>query len=206
MSLNDKIEFAQKIVVCLIKSPLYYPFRPEQNFDQELTEYFQETRTLKLNDRFQIKNIFNKSNYFVFKITKVEPAELEIFKVNNVKTCLCQESSMQDKWIWLGKNEPESFVLKDYALEIEKVLNFYEYFHSKDNLTPLLLIYGPSGCGKARSVETACRNLSMHLSKVNSVNLAGESASAIEKRIEIFVQNSIYYGPCIILFKSVKLI
>ncbi|RNA31921.1 peroxisome biogenesis factor 6 [Brachionus plicatilis] len=201
MDLNDEIGFAKKLVVSLVKSPLYSS-RSEQSLDQELTLYFQETRILKLNDYFQIKNLFNQSSYFVFKIINVEPSELEVFRVNNVQTCLCQSSSIQDKCIWFGNNEPECFILKDYALEIKKVLNFYEYFHSRDKITPLLLIHGPSGSGKLRSVETACRNLSFHLCKVNCVNLAGESASAVEKRVEIFIQNSIEYGPCIILFKS----
>jgi hypothetical protein len=40
--------------------------------------------------------------------------------------------------------------------------------------------------------------------KVNAVNLAGESASAIEKRFEIFLQQSFENGPSIVYIKSVS--
>ena len=85
------------------------------------------------------------------------------------------------------------------------MIDFYKYFtQSNENSLPILLLYGPSGCGKTRVIESVCSKLSLHLCQVNGVSLAGETAASIEKRVEIFLQNSINYGPCIIYIKSVN--
>jgi hypothetical protein len=63
MDLNDscqeKLEFAKKVVVALVKSPLYNDTLV--NLDQELNDFFKTERVLALNDFFFIKNIYNPS-------------------------------------------------------------------------------------------------------------------------------------------------
>ncbi|CAF0986625.1 unnamed protein product [Brachionus calyciflorus] len=198
---SETLKFAKSLVVCLIKSPLYSTSAENSpNLDQELTEFFQTTRTFQLNDYFHIRNKSNSSIYYTFKIIKVEPNDLSKFNVNTIQTSLSQSNSIEDKWIWLEKNDTERLILKEYTTEIKKILEFNEFMNQEE--TPLLLIHGPNGGAKTRSVQMACQELNFHLCKVNCVNLAGESASAIEKRIDIFIQNSLNYGPCVLLFKS----
>jgi hypothetical protein len=51
---------------------------------------------------------------------------------------------------------------------------------------------------------SSTNQVSSSITKVNGVNLAGDSPAAVEKRIEIFFQNSLSYGPCVILIESVS--
>lgn len=113
---------------------------------------------------------------------------------------------IKDNWIWLNKETSSKTCLNSYVHQIEKIIQFYNTFHQLNDNLPILLLHGPNGSGKTRSIQSVCQNLSLHLCKVNSVNLAGESASAVEKRIEIFLQNSVKHGPCVIQFQSVKFI
>ena len=85
------------------------------------------------------------------------------------------------------------------------MIDFHKYFtQSNEHSLPIVLLVGPSGSGKTRIVESICSKQSLHLCQINGVSLSGETAAAIEKRIEIFLQNSINYGPCIIYIKSVN--
>ena len=93
--------------------------------------------------------------------------------------------------------------LSAYSKRLVNIVRFYETFHASDDTLPIVLLYGPSGSGKTRLVESLCAQLSLHLHTVSGMQLAGESASAIEKRIEHAVQQSLAYGPCILLIKSV---
>ena len=90
--------------------------------------------------------------------------------------------------------------------QVKRVINVIEFYKTSSDEAaklPVLLLSGPQGSGKTRVVESVCAALNLHLCQIDAVNLAGESASAIEKRMEIFLQNSINIGPCIILLKSV---
>lgn len=67
MSENDKnIKFAEKVVISLVKSPLYS--ESNINLDQELKEFFQTTQIFKPNDYFFIKNIFDSSKIKNFNL------------------------------------------------------------------------------------------------------------------------------------------
>jgi AAA+ superfamily predicted ATPase len=94
-------------------------------------------------------------------------------------------------------------ILAKYTTELKSILKFYELFQKSSDTLPILLLHGPSGSGKTRCVESVCIDLNLHLCKINAINLAGESSSAVEKRVEIFMRQSLNYGPCIILIKSV---
>jgi hypothetical protein len=55
MESDPKIEFAKKIVISLVKSPIYKEI--SQNSDEELKAYFKVTRQFKLNDFFHVKSL-----------------------------------------------------------------------------------------------------------------------------------------------------
>jgi hypothetical protein len=55
--------FATKVVVALVDSPLYDNNIDRDQIDNFFKNYFQITRTHKLNDRIFIKNNLNPSKY-----------------------------------------------------------------------------------------------------------------------------------------------
>lgn len=55
------IEFATKVVIALIKSPLYVDPSPDE-IDSQLKNFFSTIKTLSLGDFFFIPNIINSSN------------------------------------------------------------------------------------------------------------------------------------------------
>lgn len=57
-------------------------------------------------------------------------------------------------------------IMSSYANEIERIIDFYKMFHASNETLPLILIHGPSGSGKLRTVEAIAAKLSMHLNKV----------------------------------------
>ena len=192
---NNEISYAKKVVISLVKSPLYNG--TSHKLDTELKEFFQDVKTFQKNSFFHLKSLQNQNITYQFKIVDVEPSDLESFKIDNSNTTLTQtEESIHNLWIWPNKNIKSSAILENYVNQIEKAIKYYEINHkSNSSSLPIMLLYGPNGCGKTLSVESLCSKLSLHLCKINSVNLAGESASAVEKRIEIFMQQSVNYGP-----------
>ena len=58
-TLEKKLDFAKKVVISLVKSPLYNDSLP--NVDDELKSYFKNARQLKLNEFFHIKSIVESS-------------------------------------------------------------------------------------------------------------------------------------------------
>jgi hypothetical protein len=55
METDPKINFAKKIVISLVKSPIYKEISPK--FDEELKTFFKVTRQFKLNEYFHIKSL-----------------------------------------------------------------------------------------------------------------------------------------------------
>lgn len=98
-------------------------------------------------------------------------------------------------------------VLDSYVDAVRNMIEYHREMQSKLSSTklPLLLLCGPNGSGKTRIVESVCSSLSAHLCTINGIALAGESALAVEKRIENFISASLAYGPCILFIKSVNI-
>lgn len=122
---DSAIQVAKKVVISLIKSPTYPD--PPPRLDQELEEFFAQSRILKKHDIFHIQRILDSSKclkrtilnqlsnqvsfkgvYYQFKVVAVEPVELEevSFRINQAQTTLVQnERSITDSWTWINKNE-----------------------------------------------------------------------------------------------------
>ena len=68
MNIDDPnlIEFATKVVIALVKSPLYVDPTPGE-IDSQLKNFFSTIKTLSLGDFFFIPNIINSSNKTLLK-------------------------------------------------------------------------------------------------------------------------------------------
>lgn len=195
---DTDLKYATKLVISLVKSPFYK--EAQANLDRELKHFFNTKRRFAMGDHFSIKSVQNNDLVYQFKVIESEPRLNEFF-VDNSRTSLVQtESGVKDKWIWPDQEKFE--IVSKYVNEIERVMNFYRIHHVTSETLPLMLLHGPSGSGKLRTIEGLAAKLSMHLCKINAVNLVGDSASAVEKRIEYFLNQSMNYGPCIIFIKS----
>ena len=64
-------------------------------------------------------------------------------------------------------------MMSEYADEMERIIGFYKSYHEHSETLPMLLIHGPSGSGKLRSVESLAAKLSMHICKVSGIFLWG---------------------------------
>lgn len=62
----NKISYAKKVVISLIKSPLYN--ESSVNADDELKIYFNSTKKLRVNDVFHLKSIQETSIYAPFDL------------------------------------------------------------------------------------------------------------------------------------------
>ena len=62
---NLKVEYATKVVISLVKSPIYSESIP--NTDEELKSYFKIARKLQINDYFHFKSLreSSKSEFFL---------------------------------------------------------------------------------------------------------------------------------------------
>ena len=139
---------------------------------------------------------------YQFKIVKVEPDTQELFQINNAQTTLVQLEHIKTNWIWFRSKF--NSILDEYTEKLNRIVSYYDKYHQESDNLPVTLLYGPNGCGKTRVVESLCSKLSYHLLKTNGINLSGDSASAVEKRIEIFLNQALNYGPCIFLIRSVS--
>lgn len=55
MESSLKIEFAKKVVISLVKSPIYKEVSP--NTDEEIKSHFKVTRQYKVNDFFHLNSL-----------------------------------------------------------------------------------------------------------------------------------------------------
>ena len=103
---------------------------------------------------------------YQFKVVHSEPKMKTDFYADNVQTTLVQtELDIKDKWIW-PDDQSRFEIVSEYTSEMERIINFYSSHHEYSETLPMLLLYGPSGSGKLRSVEALAAKLSMHLCKV----------------------------------------
>ncbi len=93
-------DYATKLVVSLVKSPLYN----ENNIDldRELKSHFYtKNHKLKLGEHFNIKSRLNSNLTCQFKVVDVEPKSLSEFFVDTLHTSLIlTEQPVTDEWIW----------------------------------------------------------------------------------------------------------
>lgn len=64
--LKDKIPYAGKVTISLVKSPFYTEF--PVNIVNELKQYFQLVRTFRLDDYFDLPNLLDPGNSIFFLI------------------------------------------------------------------------------------------------------------------------------------------
>ncbi len=93
-------EFATRLVVSLIKSPLYN--ENQVNLDKELQAHFSKApRRLTLGEHFSVRSRLDTPLTCQFKVTEVEPSGLAEFWVDTSHTSLVlTEQGVKDKWIW----------------------------------------------------------------------------------------------------------
>lgn len=105
---------------------------------------------------------------YQFKVVDAEPKMESDFYADSVHTSLVQtELDIKDKWVWPWQKKFE--IVSEYTDEMERIINFYKSHHEYSETLPMLLLHGPSGSGKLRSVEALAAKLSMHLCKVSRI-------------------------------------
>lgn len=185
--ISKDLLYARKLVVSLIKSPLYADTQLRQ--DRELRQFFSTRRKLKKGDSFRLASLYESGKNWLkklncsfiylmfnlmtgleyqFKVIDTEPKLESDFYADSVHTSLVQtELDIKDKWAWPWQKKFE--IVSEYTDEMERIINFYKSHHEYSETLPMMLLHGPSGSGKLRSIEALAAKLSVHLCKVRNL-------------------------------------
>ena len=103
METVDSKDYATRLVISLVKSPLYN--ESQVNLDRELKTYFNTgPQKLTLGEHFSLKSHLRTDLTCQFKVVEVEPNGLVEFWADSRHTRLVlTEQGVADKWIWTAE-------------------------------------------------------------------------------------------------------